>query len=175
MIAAPSPRLEDDVVALRPWTEADLPAVGAAVADPEIARRNRLPQPFDPAGWFAEITRQRRAGEGLRLLIVDPVTDRLFGATALAGLGPEHRSANLGYWVLASERGRGVAPRALGLLTAWAFEALDLDRITAATDPDNAPSRRLLEKLGFELVTEDDDQAHYALRNQTVRVRQMDS
>ena len=168
MIAAPSPRLEDEVVALRPWTQADLPAVGAAVADPEIARRNRLPQPFDPAGWFAEITRQQRAGEGLRLLIVDPVTDRLLGATSLAGLGREHRSADLGYWVLAFERGRGVAPRAIGLLTAWAFDTLELEQIVAATDPDNAPSRRLLEKLGFELVTEDADQAHYALQNQII-------
>jgi [ribosomal protein S5]-alanine N-acetyltransferase len=174
LIAAPSPRLEDDVVALRPWTEADLPAVEAAVADPEIARRNRLPQPFDPAEWFAEITRQQRAGEGLRLLIVDPVTDRLLGATALADFDREHRSADLGYWVLASERGRGIAPRAITLLTAWAFDALELDQIAAATDLDNAPSRRLLEKLGFDLVTEDADQAHYALRKQTFRNRQVD-
>jgi hypothetical protein len=50
----PAHPLGDGVVTLRPWTEADLPAIEAATRDPEIFRRNRLPQSFDAAAWFEE-------------------------------------------------------------------------------------------------------------------------
>ena len=36
-------------------------------------------------------------------------------------------------------------------MVAWAFEDLNLHRVEAACVPDNAASRRVLEKAGFQL------------------------
>ena len=59
-----------------------------------------------------------------------------------------HR-AEIGYWVAPAERGRGVAGRALALLSAWAvtdggFARLDLQAALA-----NAASIRVAERCGF--------------------------
>jgi [ribosomal protein S5]-alanine N-acetyltransferase len=51
----------------------------------------------------------------------------------------------------APHAGRGLMTEAVGVLAAWAFEKLKLHRIEAACLPENVPSIRLLEKVGFSL------------------------
>jgi hypothetical protein len=86
----PAHPLGDGVVTLRPWTEADLPALEAATRDPEIVRRNRLPQPFDAAAWFEQSSVEQEQGLSLRLLIVDPATGR--SGWSATGRRPSFRS-----------------------------------------------------------------------------------
>jgi RimJ/RimL family protein N-acetyltransferase len=58
------------------------------------------------------------------------------------------RQAMIGYSVAPAFRGRGVATRAVRLLSAWAFEA-GVRRLAAGTMLDNVASQRVLEKAGF--------------------------
>lgn len=58
-------------------------------------------------------------------------------------------SAELGYSLLAEHRSAGYAIEAVVALVGAAFRASDLKRIDACTVPENLPSRRLLERLGF--------------------------
>jgi peroxiredoxin/RimJ/RimL family protein N-acetyltransferase len=162
-IRSPSPRLEDGVVALRPWTEADFPLIDEAAGDPEIVRRNGLPQPFDARAWFERTDPEQRRGEGIRLLIVDPGSDRLLGAISLSRIDRDRLAAELGYWVTADARGRGVGGRAIGLLSAWAFAELGLGSIVADTDADNLASRGLLEKAGFRPAADGGATVRYRL------------
>jgi RimJ/RimL family protein N-acetyltransferase len=148
----PAPRIEDDEILIRVWEERDLAAVATALADPEIVRRNRLPQPFDTRAWLAAMPDRRRRGEALRLLVLDAGDGELLGGLALFRFDFERRSAELGYWLAAAARGRGVAGRAVALLCDWAFAELGLRRVEAETDADNLPSRRLLERSGFVLA-----------------------
>jgi ribosomal-protein-alanine N-acetyltransferase len=60
-----------------------------------------------------------------------------------------NRCAELGYWVRTDRAGRGYATEAARGLLAWGFRHLDLHRVTAFTDVDNAASARVLEKCGF--------------------------
>lgn len=46
-------------------------------------------------------------------------------------------------------RGRGIAGRALELVTRWAFEDLGVARAQLITDLDNGASQRVAEKCGF--------------------------
>jgi ribosomal-protein-alanine N-acetyltransferase len=46
-------------------------------------------------------------------------------------------------------RGRGIATRALRLVTDWAFSSLGVTRIELTTDPENVPSQRVAERVGF--------------------------
>ena len=58
-------------------------------------------------------------------------------------------AAALGYWLGEAYGGRGYMTEALEGVLAFAFDDLDLSRIEAACLPENFPSRRLLERCGF--------------------------
>lgn len=58
-------------------------------------------------------------------------------------------SANVGYWVDRQVAGRGVMPTALALVVDHCFGAVGLHRVEAEVRPENAPSLRVVRKLGF--------------------------
>ncbi|HIW64329.1 MAG TPA: GNAT family N-acetyltransferase [Candidatus Stackebrandtia excrementipullorum] len=58
-------------------------------------------------------------------------------------------SAHVGYWIDEAHAGKGIAPTALALICDHAFTAGRLHRIEVNIQPHNAPSRRVVEKLGF--------------------------
>jgi ribosomal-protein-alanine N-acetyltransferase len=60
-------------------------------------------------------------------------------------------SGLVGYWVDRRVAGRGVAPTAVALAVDHAFRRAGLHRVEAGVRPENAPSRRVMEKLGFRL------------------------
>jgi RimJ/RimL family protein N-acetyltransferase len=74
--------------------------------------------------------------------------DRLVGALGLMPDGPS--SAELAYWLRPQDRGRGIAWRSVGALTAWAHRAVPLARIWLEIDPANTASIRVAERAGFE-------------------------
>jgi len=58
-------------------------------------------------------------------------------------------SASIGYWVAERFAGRNVTPTAVALATDHAFFSLGLHRMEICIRPENAPSLRVTEKLGF--------------------------
>ena len=62
---------------------------------------------------------------------------------------PDHGLVEIGYHVLAPYRRRGYAAEAVEALLGWAFSHSSVRAVVAETGPGNAPSRGLLEKLGF--------------------------
>lgn len=58
-------------------------------------------------------------------------------------------SGYAGYWVDQAVSGRGVIPTALALAVDHAFRYGGMHRIEVNIRPENAPSRRVVEKLGF--------------------------
>lgn len=59
------------------------------------------------------------------------------------------RSGWLGYWIDRGAAGRGMASLAVALVCDHAFGAMGLHRLQADIRPENAPSRHLVERLGF--------------------------
>ncbi|WP_331253861.1 MULTISPECIES: GNAT family N-acetyltransferase [unclassified Modestobacter] len=59
------------------------------------------------------------------------------------------RSGSLGYWVDQAVAGRGAASLAVALVCDHAFGPVGLHRLQADIRPENGPSRRLVERLGF--------------------------
>jgi ribosomal-protein-alanine N-acetyltransferase len=151
-ISFPVEGLDDGVVRLRLMSEADIPAVVAAVQDPEIPRWTRVPSPYgqEDARLFRRMTTSGlQAGTDLAALIVSADDDELLGAVGIHGIDPESGRCSAGYWVTASARGRGVASRALRLLCAYAFDELGVQRVELWIDPDNKPSLGVAESVGF--------------------------
>lgn len=55
----------------------------------------------------------------------------------------------IGYWVAQSVAGRGLTPSAVALATDYGFKQLRLHRVEICIRPENGPSLRVVEKLGF--------------------------
>jgi len=151
-IEFPVDGLSDGVVRLRLMADGDVPAIVEAVQDPEIPRWTRVPTPYgedDARQWQRMAATGIRAGTDLATLVVDADNGRLLGAVGLHNLDPASGRCSAGYWVVASERGRGVAGRSLGLLCRYAFETLGVQRIELWIEPANAASLGVAEAVGF--------------------------
>ena len=59
------------------------------------------------------------------------------------------QSGSVGYWVDVRRAGRGVMPTALAMVVDHCFTEVGLHRIEANVRPENAPSLRVVEKVGF--------------------------
>lgn len=92
-----------------------------------------------------------RTAKGYTLphVIVDD-TGRVVGRITLNGIvrGPL-QSCSVGYWVSASENGRGLATAAVRDMQRIAFDELNLHRLQAETLLHNLGSQRVLERNGF--------------------------
>ncbi len=62
---------------------------------------------------------------------------------------PQDGVAEIGYGIEEAYRGYGYATEALETILEWAFDQPGVTAIAAETAPDNAASRRVLEKCGF--------------------------
>jgi RimJ/RimL family protein N-acetyltransferase len=149
----PDPQLTADLVLLRAWSQADVPAIVAACQDPSIARWSPvIPFPYgtgDAVAWLAGQEPARLVGEALDLAVVAADTGSVLGAIGINGASPTLRSAAIGYWLAPGARGHGYMTTAVRLLVMWAFERLGLARLELTTDPQNAASQRVAERCGF--------------------------
>ncbi|HWH00203.1 MAG TPA: GNAT family protein [Pilimelia sp.] len=97
--------------------------------------------------------RSARAGESMpfAVCLLDPAGgERLVGHLGLSGIvRRSFCSAYAGYWVDHRVAGQGVVPTALALAVDHAFTAGGLHRVEVNIRPENLPSRRVVEKLGF--------------------------
>lgn len=58
-------------------------------------------------------------------------------------------SAVIGYWIARSHAGRSITPIAVALATDYIFRDAGLHRAEICIRPENAPSLRVVEKLGY--------------------------
>jgi ribosomal-protein-alanine N-acetyltransferase len=155
--------LSDGQVLLRPYERRD------AAAWSEVRRANRdwlapwesiptLPwnEANSPAAYryvYREQRRAARTGESMPFavcLVEGPGRERFVGHINLSSIVRRaFCSAFAGYWVDHRVAGRGVIPTALALAVDHAFGRGGLHRVEVNIRPENIPSRRVMEKLGF--------------------------
>jgi RimJ/RimL family protein N-acetyltransferase len=143
--------MQPDDIRLVPLTPSHLPHLETALDDPEVLRFTRVPDP-PPVGfvgtWFAGYEEGRRAGTRDAFAIVD--ADGTFLGTGVApAIDRTTRTVELGYTIMPSVRGKGIATRALALLTDWAFDSLDAERIELYISVENGASKRVAERNGY--------------------------
>lgn len=148
--------LTDGAIRLRPLRRGDeaawmqLRAGNAAWLEPWDATS---PEPVTGRrptfGQFVRtLDRQARAGTSLPFAI--DVGGELVGQLTVSGItyGSLY-SASIGYWVARHVAGRGITPTAVALATDHCFTGLGLHRVEINIRPENRPSLRVVEKLGF--------------------------
>jgi RimJ/RimL family protein N-acetyltransferase len=149
----PDPPLRTGEIWLRPWRQDEATAVVTACSDDATARFiPDIPVPYaeaDARQWLASREPDRLAGRELTLAIADTRSDEPLGAIA-ARVDPDRRSANVGYWLTPSARGRGHMTGAMRLFCAWLIQTFGLGRIELTTDPENLASQRVAQRCGFQ-------------------------
>jgi ribosomal-protein-alanine N-acetyltransferase len=94
--------------------------------------------------------RELREDQGYAFFIL-----RASDATLIGGLSISNvrrgvaQAASIGYWIGAPHAGNGYMTDALRAVLPFTFATLALNRLEAACQPNNGPSRRVLEKVGF--------------------------
>lgn len=91
-----------------------------------------------------------RKGESYDFAVFDGATGAFLGGVGVSQLNRIHGFANIGYWVRASARGRGVAAAAALLATRFAFEDLGLNRVEIVIAVGNEKSQRVAQKVGAQ-------------------------
>ncbi|MEU4618727.1 GNAT family protein [Actinoplanes sp. NPDC023801] len=154
--------LADGAVLLRPYKRGD----ARAWSEVRVANQAWLaPWEAAPPGPWAEMNSPRAFGYVYRdmrraarngdsmpfaVCLVEDGRERLVGHVNLGNIVRRaFASAYAGYWVDHRVAGRGVIPTALALAVDHAFGPGGLHRIEVNIRPENGPSRRVVEKLGF--------------------------
>lgn len=140
-------------VSIRPYTEADVDELVAAVQEsfaeiaPWMVWCHRDYATEDAAFFIRATIAGREAGTSFEYAIVD---DRgaLVGTCGINHINSIDRFANLGYWIRTSRTGRGFAPAAVRLLADWTFANTELNRLEIVAALGNVRSQRVALKAG---------------------------
>jgi RimJ/RimL family protein N-acetyltransferase len=151
-LTAPDPPLADDAISLEPLKQEHVPPLLAVIDDPGIVQFTRVPSGADETfvrGWIRRYEDgwgdASRAGFAIRA-----AEGGVIGFVAMVDLDLEHREGEIGYLVVPAARGRGVARRAVELLTRWGFEELGLIRLELRIDVRNPWSEVVAERSGYQ-------------------------
>lgn len=94
--------------------------------------------------------------------IVRRADQRVIGTVGFKGAPSEEGYVEIGYGLVPSARGSGLATEAVTALIGWA-RARHARAVVAECDPGNMPSRGVLQRTGFVVTTEDDDAVRWLL------------
>lgn len=145
----------DERTLLRSFTDADAAPLFALVDRNRAFLREWLPwvdgvREVAGISAFLGFVRERAArGESLELAIEHG--GELAGVSGFRMLDAENRAAEIGYWLREDFGGRGIMMSCCRALVRHGFESLGLNRISLAAAVENRRSRRVAERLGFQL------------------------
>jgi RimJ/RimL family protein N-acetyltransferase len=149
------PTLQFGLVTLRPSAEKDIDSIFNACQDPLIPEFTTVPANYtiDHAIDFVRSDpfsfSERRE---LRFVIdYGNGDDQQFaGVISLHTINIKNHTAEIGYWMEKSMRGRGIGTIAAKMITDYGFRSLGFRRIDGLVDVENTGSQKLLTSAGFQ-------------------------
>jgi RimJ/RimL family protein N-acetyltransferase len=144
---------ETERLGARRWAADDAGALFRIASDPETMLYVGDGKPWADVsrarmwlGWMADSYRANGYG---RWAVVEKEGGRVVGSCGFWLLA-DTLEVDFGYLLSRDCWGRGYATEAGGAALRHGFEHLGFEQVVARTMPENAASRRVLEKLGFE-------------------------
>ena len=156
----PGPTLRTERLLLRRWRDGDRAPFAAMNADPEVTRY--LGATLDRAGSDAIVDRAEAAfdAEGFGLWAVERLDDgRFIGFVGLARPSFETSftpCVEIGWRLARDAWGHGYATEGASAVRDHAFDVVGLDELLSWTTVANAPSRRVMERIGMTHDPDDD-------------------
>jgi RimJ/RimL family protein N-acetyltransferase len=146
------PVLTDGSIRLRPLSRRHVDAMAALGGDPDVLAYTYVDSPFsedDAVAWVGRYVQGWKDGSCAGFAIED-VDGRFLGFCSLVSIDAPGLQAEVGYITAPAARGRGVASRALSLITDWALDTVGLLRLELRIDATNEPWKRVAARCGYE-------------------------
>ncbi len=174
------PTLRYGAITLRPPQESDIPKIHQGCLDPLIPKFTRVPAEYTLAHAELFIREQTpkalAAKNGILFIIENRATaegknratseengePQFCGVISFHSIDLSDHVAELGYWIVASARGKGIGTTGVRVITDYGFTTLGFRRIEAVVDVENLASRKLLDHAGYLLEG--------VMRNKSTRV-----
>ncbi|HWR17768.1 MAG TPA: GNAT family N-acetyltransferase [Terriglobales bacterium] len=146
----PEVQLRTERLLLRPIQESDIPVLVPLLGAWEVVENTlRVPYPYTEADARAFLDKVRSNPVGCHFGIYEAASLKLCGGIGLT-VDPDHRRAELGYWIGHPYWGKGYATEAARTVVRYGFEELKINRIFAGVFSGNKASENVLRKLGFQ-------------------------
>ncbi|MER5777050.1 GNAT family N-acetyltransferase [Streptomyces sp. NPDC002039] len=143
--------LSGEGLVLRDWTEADLDSMPGLFDHPDIAYWTPIVSPFDDAAARVRLGRARQLrAEGTTILLAITVDGGAPLGEVMLRRAPE--GTEIGYAIGPAHRGRGLAARAVRVMSAYAFEQLGTEQLILELEAENGASVSVATKAGFRLL-----------------------
>lgn len=158
-------RVTTDRIELKPVSAETATALGA---DRVLA--SHMLEAELPADWphpdFLDVIRAWAAASHGRdhfgvWVIVDRASATVVGDVGFHGPPDKTGTVEIGYSVVPDQRRRGYATEAASTIVRWALSRPDVRTVVASCDPDNQPSIRVLESVGFHRTGEADGEIQW--------------
>ena len=149
------PTLQYGLVTLRPSEEKDIDSIFNACQDPLIPAFTTVPAAYtiDHAIDFVRsdpfsFTERREFRFVIDYGNGDDV--KFAGVISLHTINIKNHTAEIGYWLEKSMRGKGIGTIAAKMITDYGFRTLGFRRIDGLADVDNTASQKLLTSAGYQ-------------------------
>jgi RimJ/RimL family protein N-acetyltransferase len=148
------PTLQYGRVTLRSPAELDVSKIYEACQDPLIPKFTTVPPDYTMAHALDFVQRVSASMELKReipFVIEFGVGDdkEFAGVISFHTISLENHRAEIGYWMHAPMRGKGIGTIAAKMITNYGFTAMGFRRIEAAVDVENSASQKLLMSAGY--------------------------
>jgi RimJ/RimL family protein N-acetyltransferase len=145
------PTLQYGLITLRKPEERDIVPLFEGVQDPLIPKFTRIPANYQMTNAEHYVRERSPNGFTMRteLQLALEYDGKFAGALSFHTLDLDSGKAEIGYWLTADVRGKGVATSATRLLTEYGFESIGFHRIEALVVASNVPSLKVLKNAGY--------------------------
>ena len=149
------PTLQSGRVTLRPPSDSDVQQIFDACQDPLISRFTTVPANYTMAHGLDFVQRVPTSLELRReipfVIEFGAGEDKEFACViSFHTISLDNHRAEIGYWMHAPMRGKGIGTIAAKMITNYGFTTMGFRRIEAAVDVDNSASQKLLMSAGYK-------------------------
>jgi RimJ/RimL family protein N-acetyltransferase len=158
--------LRTERLILEPWQGPDWIALQPIARDPEVMRyiTGGIPWTDEKVRSFVDRQVKLYAERGYcRWKLTEQATGEVIGFCGAASWR-EELEPEIGWWLARRSWGRGLASEAAREALRDAFERGRLERLISVAMPENAASRRIMEKLGLHFETEFESEGQLLVR-----------
>ena len=147
------PVLKSSRLVLRQFIDSDLENVFQGLSHPDIIKYygisfDSLEATKEQMTWFAELEENET---GIWWAICSKIDGKFIGAGGLNNLSKVHRKAEVGFWLLPENWGKGFMTEAMPMMLNHAFHDIGLHRIEGFVESENKNCKKALAKLNFIL------------------------
>ncbi|MEU1943253.1 MULTISPECIES: GNAT family N-acetyltransferase [unclassified Streptomyces] len=148
----PDISISTERLVLRPFEEADIPALADMMNDESIIAWTRAPNPYSPADARDQALRlapaERTTGRGIVFAVAEFLTQRLVGIVHLTHTDWRLLATEASYIVAPWARGEGYASEAVLAVAHWLFQDQKFERLELRTAAGNTAAQQVAQKVG---------------------------